>query len=469
MDLFSSRRRAITAKTAELIAAFEARFGRAPNALELDRLPSRPPSPTRQAKSHDGETREAAARPGDAQLRAEIAGGLAGVAADALGRARDRTGAATLVAARGDRDRARRRPGRARRPGPAPTSPARSPPRCRTTSASPTAPTSAGCSTSSPTRPCARRPAGRAPGPATTRCPTSCGWPTAQSAYQAAGAQLYVHARSTCAPSALLAATTARRRRGAAATEVAQRFLDGLREPGIELGADQAAAVRGVLTSGARVETLVGPAGTGKSFVVGALARAWTDPGLRRRRSARRVFGLATSQIATDVLADEGLTARNIARWLATQDRLAAGPGSADRSPTGDDEAWRLRAGDLVVVDESAMADTAALAAIHRHVDAAGAKLLLVGDHRQLAAVGAGGGMDLLAAGRRPLRAGRGPPVRRTTGSARRRCGCATATRPCCASTTSTAGCSTPAPPSRPRPPPPAPGSPTRSPGGGRC
>ena len=43
------------------------------------------------------------------------------------------------------------------------------------------------------------------------------------------------------------------------------------------------------------------------------------------------------------------------------------------------------------------MADTADLAAIHRHVEAAGAKLLLVGDHRQLAAVGAGGGMDLLA------------------------------------------------------------------------
>jgi hypothetical protein len=46
----------------------------------------------------------------------------------------------------------------------------------------------------------------------------------------------------------------------------------------------------------------------------------------------------------------------------------------------------------------SAMTDTPALAAIRRHVDAAGAKLLLVGDHKQLAAVGAGGGMDLIAA-----------------------------------------------------------------------
>src|SRR6185312_10112381 len=111
----------------------------------------------------------------------------------------------------------------------------------------------------------------------------------------------------------------------------------------------------------------------------------------------RRVFGLATSQIATDVLTAEGLQARNVARWLATQDRLAAGPGSGGAQPVGDDAEWRPQGGDLVVVDESAMTDTPALAAIHRRVDAAGAKLLLVGDHKQLSAVGAGGGMDLLA------------------------------------------------------------------------
>ena len=84
-----------------------------------------------------------------------------------------------------------------------------------------------------------------------------------------------------------------------------------------------------------------------------------------------------------------------MARWLTTQERLSAG--TAEQRPIDGDSAWRLHAGDLVVVDESAMADTPALAQIHRHVDAAGAKLLLVGDHRQLAAVGAGGGMDLLA------------------------------------------------------------------------
>ena len=103
--------------------------------------------------------------------------------------------------------------------------------------------------------------------------------------------------RSTCAPSASCVAATAAG--GAAALPHAGRgsgSSTGCAPTGIELGADQAAAVRGVLTSGARVESLVGPAGTGKSFVVGALARAWTDPALRGDRRRRRVFGLATSR-----------------------------------------------------------------------------------------------------------------------------------------------------------------------------
>ena len=58
---------------------------------------------------------------------------------------------------------------------------------------------------------------------------------------------------------------------------------------------------------------------------------------------------------------------------------------------------WRLHEGDLVVVDESAMTSTADLTAVMHYADKAGAKLLLTGDHRQLAAVGAGGGMGLVA------------------------------------------------------------------------
>jgi uncharacterized protein (DUF2126 family) len=85
--------------------------------------------------------------------------------------------------------------------------------------------------------------------------------------------------------------------------------------------------------------------GTGKSFVVGALSDAWTDGG------ARGVFGLAPSQVAAAVLAEEGVTAAtNTSAWLGAQRRLGA------RQSGGADEAWRLRHGDLVVVDEANLA-----------------------------------------------------------------------------------------------------------------
>jgi AAA domain len=210
-----------------------------------------------------------------------------------------------------------------------------------------------------------------------------------RSVYDAPGARLYAtpeHVHSE----RMLAAGTAHRTAPTLTPEQVTGFLNRLRQSRIELGVDQAAAVRGVLTSGASVQSLVGPAGTGKSFVVGVLNHAWTDPELWKGQQ-RKVVGLAASQIATNVLADEGLSTRNITRWLDTQARLAAG------SVHPDDLTWRLRHWDVVVVDESAMADLAARAEIHRHVQAAGAQLLLTGDHRPLAAVGAAGGMQLAA------------------------------------------------------------------------
>ncbi|WP_296153882.1 MULTISPECIES: AAA family ATPase [unclassified Pseudonocardia] len=213
------------------------------------------------------------------------------------------------------------------------------------------------------------------------------------SVYQQPGAQLFATPDQVHTERFLVAATTDR-----TATTVprahARQFLAELTAAGITLGPDQTAAVHGVLTSGARIETLVGPAGTGKSFVVGVIARAWETAPTVEGEPSRRVFGLATSQVATDVLTGEGLTARNV-RWVAIQERLAAPP--AEGAAREDDRRWALHPGDLVVVDESAMTDTAAFSMIHRYVDDAGAKLLLVGDHKQLAAVGAGGAMDLLA------------------------------------------------------------------------
>ena len=53
--------------------------------------------------------------------------------------------------------------------------------------------------------------------------------------------------------------------------------------------------------------------------------------------------------------------------------------------------AFRLAPNEVVVLDESAMVSTKDLARLVRTVQQAGGKLVLLGDHRQLGAVDAGG------------------------------------------------------------------------------
>ncbi|TNC20898.1 MobF family relaxase [Amycolatopsis alkalitolerans] len=388
MDLFSSRRRAITRKTASLVEAFEARFGREPNSLELDRLQRQATFATRKAKSHDGETTEARLERWDRELRAEVANGLAGVARDVLHLARTpREQAAwnpaevlaTALADVQSRKAAWTAPDLTRAISDALPDQLGDLDGAQVARLLDTL-TAEGLKLATPLD---------AERPGEQQLPTGLRVANGRSAYEAPGGRLYATPDHVHTERALVTSTA---RGGAPALEgtAAAGFVEALADAGVVLGADQAAAVRGVLSSGAAVESLVGPAGTGKSFVVGALAKAWQDPELWDGQH-RRVVGLAASQVATDVLAGEGLTARNITRWLGAQAKFAEG------STHPEHLAWKLNAGDLVVVDESAMANTADLARIHHHVREAGAKLLLTGDHRQLAAVGAGGGMDLVA------------------------------------------------------------------------
>ena len=387
-DLFSSRRRAITPKTAELVAGFETKHGRAPNALELDRLHRQATFATRRAKSHQGETTEQRLDRVDRELRAEIDGGLAQLAADVLALADNdlqprqwspREVIATALAEVQCRKAAWTAADLTRAINDA------LPDYLGVADGARIAElldqlTADALTLAVPLD--ADRPAERV-------LPNELRLEDGRSAYDPPGARLYatpehIHTER------LLSHGAAQHEAPALHPAAARRVIDNLHDAGVELGADQAAAVRGILTSGVAVESLVGPAGTGKSFVVGALAQAWQDPAIWNGEQ-RKVVGLASSQIATDVLAGEGLHARNITRWLGTQHRLSTDTGF------GDDHAWRLSPGDLVVVDESAMANTTDLAAIHRVAGEAGAKLLLTGDHRQLAAVGAAGGMQLAA------------------------------------------------------------------------
>ncbi|MBV9447733.1 MAG: relaxase domain-containing protein [Streptosporangiaceae bacterium] len=126
---------------------------------------------------------------------------------------------------------------------------------------------------------------------------------------------------------------------------------------GRTLSAEQAAVVTGILTSGAQMEVLRAAAGTGKSYVLGSLKEAWTASG-------GRVFGTAPSEAATVLLRRDGILAQNTDNFLA-------------RGPV-------LRPGDLVMLDEAGMASAEHIAEIQRRCEAAGAKLLLAGDDRQL-------------------------------------------------------------------------------------
>lgn len=145
---------------------------------------------------------------------------------------------------------------------------------------------------------------------------------------------------------------------------------------GVRLSGEQRAAVRQIARSGRRLDLFVGPAGSGKTTTMRALRAVW-EKGYGRGS----VVGLAPSAVAAKVLADDlGIACENTAKWLWEHDRGRA----------------MFRAGQLVIVDEATLAGTAALDRITALADAAGAKVLLVGDPAQLQSVDAGGAFSML-------------------------------------------------------------------------
>jgi conjugative relaxase-like TrwC/TraI family protein len=145
------------------------------------------------------------------------------------------------------------------------------------------------------------------------------------------------------------------------------------------LADDQAEALRRLTGGGEAICCLVGPAGAGKSLAMGAAADAWADSGIAVR-------GLAVSAVAAGVLATEaGIPTETVAKFLYEHDR-----------PGGPSVQWRLRRGEVVVLDEAAMVASADLAKVVTLAEEARAKVVLVGDHRQLGAVEAGGLFRLL-------------------------------------------------------------------------
>jgi conjugative relaxase-like TrwC/TraI family protein len=147
------------------------------------------------------------------------------------------------------------------------------------------------------------------------------------------------------------------------------------------IAGEQAAMVRDITQGGAGVALVEGRPGTGKTFTLGVARHAWQLDGYR-------ILGTAPTGIATMCLGAEGF------EEVATVDRLLAelDPTGDHRGRGRDGDAPLLDARTVLVVDEAGMLGSRKLARLLEHAERAGAKVVLVGDDRQLAAIEAGGG-----------------------------------------------------------------------------
>jgi len=139
-------------------------------------------------------------------------------------------------------------------------------------------------------------------------------------------------------------------------------------------GVDQQAMVRDLCQGGQGVAVVVGRAGTGKTFALGIARHAWQLDGYR-------LLAAAPTGIATMSLQSEGF------EDVATCDRLL---GELDRGRE------QLDGRTVLVIDEAGMVGSRKLTHLLEHAHQAKAKVVLVGDDRQLAPIDAGGGFRAL-------------------------------------------------------------------------
>jgi len=122
------------------------------------------------------------------------------------------------------------------------------------------------------------------------------------------------------------------------------------------------------ITGPERIAAVVGYAGAGKSTMLAAAREAWEAEGYQ-------VHGAALSGKAAEGLEESsGIQSRTLASWSRGWDN--------DRGTIG--------CGDVFVIDEAGMVGSRQLAHFVGEAEARGAKIVLVGDHEQLQAIGAG-------------------------------------------------------------------------------
>ncbi|NTJ35912.1 Ti-type conjugative transfer relaxase TraA [Agrobacterium rhizogenes] len=122
------------------------------------------------------------------------------------------------------------------------------------------------------------------------------------------------------------------------------------------------------ITGPERIAAVVGYAGAGKSTMLAAAREAWEAQGYK-------VHGAALSGKAAEGLEESsGIESRTLASW----------------SRSWDNDHGTIGRGDVFVIDEAGMVGSRQLARFVGEVEVRGAKIVLVGDHEQLQAIGAG-------------------------------------------------------------------------------
>lgn len=181
---------------------------------------------------------------------------------------------------------------------------------------------------------------------------------------------------------------------------------------GYPLAEDQKKAAAYALENPRLVSSIIGPAGTGKTTTMKAVAEAW-----QARYGAGSVLGLATSHKAVEELRNSiGCDSKTIAMLMALNDperikaeiqqegrlqqqlRNASNPLErlfirtriATRHIT---DSSTIRPNQLIIVDEAGMTDTRLLQWITKLAEFHGAKVILTGDPKQLDSVSGAGGM----------------------------------------------------------------------------
>ena len=172
---------------------------------------------------------------------------------------------------------------------------------------------------------------------------------------------------------ALLAGVDARRFDGVAKAH--HQALNNALARRPSLYEDQREMVRSLTTSGLGVEVVIGKAGAGKTYALDAAREAW-------EASGHHIVGCTlAARAARELEAGSGIRSFTIESVLRDLDDSRR-PGLPIRS--------------VVVVDEAGMVGTRDLKRLLDHAEAADAKVVLVGDDRQLPAIDAGGAFGAL-------------------------------------------------------------------------